>query len=153
MSHNIWSDVVPFVAHEAFNCEDTVDFSQLPVDSIKMISAAGYTDGEWLLDAGNLALYEVHKNNIMTSGITANGWKHIRPGRLAGKLGTKNILRGDCWAKDRYEVCIVTESPFSNLGEHRNAVCAIDRSSLEEFLKNFNKTQKIHSNDSVSQSG
>ena len=144
MGHHIWSDVVPFVAHDVFILSHYDNISDLDPEDIKFIDAYVYLDGDWEED--DEAWDAVDKENV-----TRDDWKFDKSD--LAEVGKKGRLYGQIWRKGDYTVYLVNESHYSNIGDYCVAVCADDKDSVREFLKDFNINKPIEEMDSVDQSG
>jgi len=147
MSHDVWADVVPFVAHGVITLEHYDNPEEAGPEKLKLISAEMYVEGDWTTDE------EVYKS-LSIDNVTQGGWRYEPYTTLkACQIGKNNKLYGNVWVKDDLRVVLVNESEYSNVGEYYIAACSNRRQDLREFLRDMNINRPIEETDSVMQSG
>lgn len=149
MSHSTWSDVVPFVAHNVMNGDDWKEGTNYTDEQCLLREPESWAEGAYLTEEEMDARGGEKFDELQ--GYTLHGWSLDYNDRE--EVGKKRRLYGNRWRKGELSVWIINESEYSNVGYYEMAVCANDRASVEEFLKDWSLSGKIEETDSVSQSG
>jgi|14BtaG_2_1085337.scaffolds.fasta_scaffold12251_6 hypothetical protein len=128
MSHNCYSDIVPFVKHCFF--EGDPDANE---ETSKLFNIDCYVEGECDLQV-NLTQEEV--DSLTSASITARGWVYGgdtylgKRGNVAGYLWTK-IEKQNC------KIWIINTSQYGHVGEYDMAIIANEYSHIRQFVKDF----------------
>ncbi len=126
MSHNCYSDIVPFVKHCFFEGDPNKDRQ-----ASKLFNTDCYLEGEcdWQWDFSDEDI-----SNITNQKLVVNDWTHM--GYV--NFGKRGYIYASLWTKDdSQKVWIVNSSQYSNVGEFDMAIMANDRTSVVEFSKDF----------------
>lgn len=149
MGHHVWADVVPFVAHNVVECSTYLQHKDMDDSLVLLLSPETWAEGEHLSDEeyterGEIPFEKLH-------GLERNNW--WLDTRDDQNIGKNARLYGFRWRKNKLSVWLINESEYSNVGEFFMAVCANDRNSVEQFLKDWNLNRPVEEFDSVTQSG
>ena len=128
MSHNCYSDIVPFVKHCFF--EGDPEASE---ETSKLFYMDAYIEGEC---ESQIDLTDEQIENITANSITARKWIYAGEA-YTGKRGN---VAGHLWKhieKQHSKVWIINTSQYSHVGECDMAIVADDYFHLEEFAEDF----------------
>ena len=140
MSHSVYADVVPYVAHNIWE-GDPVGYSKSDPYAFKMLFLC---NTDYCLDL----IYECDKellDNLDKELLAAkdkcpyqmNGWTNMGEERV-GKH--KNVVSGCKWKKDDYIVHVVNESQYSNGGHFEVSIVSDREKDIEEFANDMDIT-------------
>lgn len=134
MSHSVNTDIVPFVMKECFRQDSYTCLEELPEATQMILCPEGYKDAEFCDDP---------------KPVVQNGWAWRPFDAKRDKIGEDGNLYGEYWAKDSFEVWLINEDQYSNVGEYTVSVIAKDEESLKAFAKDFKIKRPIQKNKIV----
>ena len=122
MSHDHYSDVVPWAAFHVSNGEEDVKEEDQQLGGTKL--------HEYL--APDELQYDCKENGEDFS-LTFKGWTTTD----TAYAGKRKRLFGFLFRKDDYEVIVVNSSQYSNVGDFDFTVVSDTKESIDEFLKDW----------------
>jgi len=123
MSHRCSIGVVPFIAHNVINGDDS------------------YLEDT---EESNCSKFCNEESNTLQEGWKLNSKAGLKiPGKKTGGI------YGYCWIKDTFKVWVVNESQYSNVSVYNLAIVSDNIESIKKFLKDHKLKGKIEKDDAV----
>ena len=128
MSHNCYSDIVPFVKHYFFHGNPEAD-----EEASKLFNTDCYLEGECDFQAD---VTDEQIANLAANPITARGWIYTG----VAYIGKRGNIPGHLWIrieKQDTKIWIINTSQYCHVGEFDMAIVADESSCIKEFVDSF----------------